>query len=224
MTAGVRDTARRHSSSMISLADVREAVGRRSPSAADRRIDVRPHAGSSSQQLLYDSFAGARRHTRGALVAVSADTMLINAAASRLLTSHDRARLWAWAAHREVRGTRGAPIRLSSGLVVDATAQLIHAESHTVGALIHLTIHGERPATAVGPSPSPPPRFGWASLTDAERGVADQVATGRTNRQVAAALYLSPHTVDAHLRHIYTKLGITSRVQLAHLLLTGTNL
>ena len=169
------------------------------------------------RQLLHESFVDARRHTRGALAAVSADTMLINAAASRLLTPHDRPRLWAWAAHHGPSAT----IRVTSGLVVDATAQQIRVGSHAIGALIHLTIHRERP-TVPGRSSSPPPRFGLASLTDAERGVAEQVATGQTNRQVGAALCLSPHTIDAHLRHIYTKLGITSRVQLVHLLLTGT--
>jgi DNA-binding CsgD family transcriptional regulator len=218
----------------------------------DRRVDGRVHAASASsrlglvmaaareatsdiergvraglsarQQLLHDTFARARRHTRGALAAVSADTMLVNPAASRLLTSPDRARLWEWAAHHGTSATRGAPIRLTSGLVVYATAERIQTGSHTVGAVVHLTVHREQRITASGQSPEPPPRFGLASLTDAERGVAAQVATGRTNRQVGAALCLSPHTVDAHLRHIYSKLGITSRVQLVHLLLTGTDL
>jgi DNA-binding CsgD family transcriptional regulator len=43
------------------------------------------------------------------------------------------------------------------------------------------------------------------------------VATGATSRQVAAQLFLSPRTVDAYLRSIFTKLGITSRRQLREL-------
>jgi DNA-binding CsgD family transcriptional regulator len=43
------------------------------------------------------------------------------------------------------------------------------------------------------------------------------VARGFTNREAAARLFLSWHTVDTHLRHIYAKLGISSRVQLARL-------
>jgi DNA-binding CsgD family transcriptional regulator len=58
---------------------------------------------------------------------------------------------------------------------------------------------------------------GLASLTDAERGVAEVVAAGYTNREAAAKLFVSPHTVDYHLRHIFRKLDIESRVQLARL-------
>jgi DNA-binding CsgD family transcriptional regulator len=60
---------------------------------------------------------------------------------------------------------------------------------------------------------------GWASLTEAERRVADLVAEGLTNRQVAARVFVSPHTVDFHLRQIFRKLGIGSRVDLTRLVL-----
>jgi DNA-binding CsgD family transcriptional regulator len=62
-------------------------------------------------------------------------------------------------------------------------------------------------------------RFGWASLSDTERVVADLAARGRTNRQMGAALFVSPHTVDSHIRHIYAKLGISSRVELTRVVL-----
>jgi DNA-binding CsgD family transcriptional regulator len=61
------------------------------------------------------------------------------------------------------------------------------------------------------------PASGWASLTAAERAVADLVAAGLTNRQVAARLFVSPHTVAFHLRRIFRKLEVTSRVELASL-------
>jgi DNA-binding CsgD family transcriptional regulator len=50
---------------------------------------------------------------------------------------------------------------------------------------------------------------------DSERRVAELVAEGSTNREAAAALVISMHTVDSHLRHVFGKLGISSRVQLA---------
>lgn len=56
---------------------------------------------------------------------------------------------------------------------------------------------------------------GWASLTPAELDVARLVSEGLGNKDVAARLFVSPRTVQAHLTHIYNKLGLTSRVQLA---------
>jgi DNA-binding CsgD family transcriptional regulator len=52
-------------------------------------------------------------------------------------------------------------------------------------------------------------------LTSAERQVADRVADGLTSRQVGEELFISPRTVDAHLSHIYRKLGISTRARLA---------
>lgn len=52
-------------------------------------------------------------------------------------------------------------------------------------------------------------------LTPSEERVAEFVAEGMTNREIAAALYISPKTVEFHLRHIYAKLGIRTRTQLA---------
>lgn len=54
----------------------------------------------------------------------------------------------------------------------------------------------------------------WDALTDSELRVARLVARGLTNRQVASQLFLSPHTVDSHLRHSFAKLGVTTRVEL----------
>jgi DNA-binding CsgD family transcriptional regulator len=59
------------------------------------------------------------------------------------------------------------------------------------------------------------PFTGWDSLTKAERSVADLVAQGLTNRQVARQMFVSPHTVSYHLRQVYRKLGIHSRIDLA---------
>lgn len=56
---------------------------------------------------------------------------------------------------------------------------------------------------------------GWASLTRAELGVVKLISEGLRNKEVAARLFVSPRTVQAHLTHVYAKLGLTSRVQLA---------
>ncbi|MGO4256837.1 response regulator transcription factor [Marmoricola sp. RAF53] len=60
---------------------------------------------------------------------------------------------------------------------------------------------------------------GWASLTDGELRVVAAVAQGMSNRSIAKQLYLSRHTVDAHLKHVYLKLDIHTRVQLTLLAL-----
>jgi DNA-binding CsgD family transcriptional regulator len=76
----------------------------------------------------------------------------------------------------------------------------------------------ELPAQGRG-SRSDRPRWGWGSLTPTEDRVARVVAEGLTNAKVAERLFLSRHTVDFHLRQIYRKLGINSRVELARLVL-----
>jgi DNA-binding CsgD family transcriptional regulator len=53
-------------------------------------------------------------------------------------------------------------------------------------------------------------------LTPTERRVAELVAQGRSNREVADLLFLSAKTVAAHLSSVYAKLGVRSRTELAH--------
>jgi len=59
------------------------------------------------------------------------------------------------------------------------------------------------------------PASGWQSLTSTERAVSLLVAEGLTNGAVARRLYISPHTVNTHLRHVFAKLGVSNRVALA---------
>jgi DNA-binding CsgD family transcriptional regulator len=61
------------------------------------------------------------------------------------------------------------------------------------------------------------PDHGWAAMTESELAVARLVAQGHTNRAVAEQLFVSPHTVNTHLRHVFAKLGVNSRVELARL-------
>jgi DNA-binding CsgD family transcriptional regulator/tetratricopeptide (TPR) repeat protein len=63
--------------------------------------------------------------------------------------------------------------------------------------------------------PATRPKFGWDSLTAAELRVVALAARGATNKEIAERLWLSPYTVDTHLRHSFAKLGLRSRVALA---------
>jgi predicted ATPase/DNA-binding CsgD family transcriptional regulator len=58
------------------------------------------------------------------------------------------------------------------------------------------------------------PTSGWDSLTPAERDVVRLVSEGLANNDIATRLFVSPRTVQTHLTHVYTKLGLSSRVQL----------
>ncbi len=64
----------------------------------------------------------------------------------------------------------------------------------------------------------PRAKAGWGSLTDSELTVVNLIAQGLTNRDVAAQLHLSLHTVKTHVHNAFAKLGINSRAQLTQLM------
>jgi DNA-binding CsgD family transcriptional regulator len=55
------------------------------------------------------------------------------------------------------------------------------------------------------------------SLTRREREIAQRIVERRTNRQIAEELFLSPKTVETHIRNIFAKLGAGSRVEVAQI-------
>src|SRR6266536_2200256 len=56
---------------------------------------------------------------------------------------------------------------------------------------------------------------GLASLTKRELEIATMATDRKTNREIAAALFLSGKTVESHMRHVFQKLGVSSRVEVA---------
>ena len=60
---------------------------------------------------------------------------------------------------------------------------------------------------------------GWESLTETERATSELVAQGLNNQQVADQMYISVHTIAFHLRQIFRKLNISSRVELTRIIL-----
>jgi DNA-binding CsgD family transcriptional regulator/transcriptional regulator of acetoin/glycerol metabolism len=180
-------------------------VGRVVHEAQQRLLD---EAGSRSVAL-YDAFLQARRRTRAPLAAVDASSLFVNAAGGQFVASSDREALWTWAQQSAGR-PQGAPLPvvLPFGSAA-ADCEAIHDGTQLIGALVRF---------ATGPSGAlVGTQTGWARLTDAERSVAELVAAGYTNREVGGRLFLSPHTVDYHLRHIFRKLDIDSRTQLARI-------
>jgi DNA-binding CsgD family transcriptional regulator len=207
---------------------------------AAREVEGRLVDGISlADRVLFEHFLRARRRAKGPLVSVNERIMHANTAAAGLTSAADRAPLWDWAT-RVLAGAAPAvsELRLVGGAEVTARARPVRDGDLLAGALIRLDpdLH---PLAAAASAPGDPVgasaarsgpgglasggpagdgvAFGWDSLTPTERSVAAVVAEGTTNREAAARLYLSPHTVDFHLRQIFRKLGIRSRVELAGL-------
>lgn len=98
---------------------------------------------------------------------------------------------------------------------VDARLQLEAARaSFAAFGAAHWVVRAEQELAAAG-RPVEGAATGADDLTAREREVCDLVAGGATNREVAAALFLSPRTVEHHLRGAYRKLGVRSRSELA---------
>jgi DNA-binding CsgD family transcriptional regulator len=120
--------------------------------------------------------------------------------------------------------------RIGAGMLVDVLR--IHSKVLLDGTVLHNT-HCVAPSDYPQPTPDAVTSYPlaglrngrlnggdrWLSLTGAEARVAELVASGMTSRAMAEELTVSPHTVDAHLKHMYVKLGIHSRVELTVLAL-----
>jgi DNA-binding CsgD family transcriptional regulator len=90
----------------------------------------------------------------------------------------------------------------------------IGARRDAARVVAELQRHGRRRRR--GPRPRRP-ALGWAALTDTEQRVAELTSLGLTNREVGSRLFISPRTVATHLAHVFAKLEIASRVELARL-------
>lgn len=98
---------------------------------------------------------------------------------------------------------------------VEARAQLRAAHLALVAAGADaFAERAARELEATGEAPRPRSAGGLDQLTAQERHIARRVASGATSKEVAATLFLSPRTIDAHLRGIFRKLDLTSRRQL----------
>ncbi len=169
-------------------------------------------------QLVFDAFVRLRRRTRGPIIALSDSLMITNLSAAELLLPSDRPRLWAQARSLLAASRRASGrFTLSCGLSGFASYRAIVADDVTVGALVQLANLSPGPRRVAPAASACPAMTGWTALTDAERTIAEIVACGLSNREVGRRVYLSAHTVDSHLRQIFRKLGINSRVELARI-------
>jgi DNA-binding CsgD family transcriptional regulator len=171
-------------------------------------------------RALFENFLYARRRIKGPLVLINERNMHANTAAAALVQSRDHAQLWEWASRAaSTDKPEGSPLRLTNGRLVATRATPVEDHGLPVGVLLRLDLAESRrgPDNRSAGRSRGRPDYGWASLTSSERSVAAIIAEGATNREAAAQLFLSRHTIDFHLRQIFRKLGISSRVTLTRL-------
>jgi DNA-binding CsgD family transcriptional regulator len=112
-----------------------------------------------------------------------------------------------------LRGTRQATVALLERALTTYEGIAADRDAERVRSRLRATRGGRRERAATRPV------AGWNSLTDTEHRVTALVTEGMTNREVATSMFLSRHTIDFHLRQVFRKLGVRSRVQLARLAL-----
>jgi DNA-binding CsgD family transcriptional regulator len=176
-------------------------------------VSVTPRA----DRVLFERFLRARHGARSPIVGLNGKVMYTNAPAVKLLGDTDRILLWGVVSAAMVEQP-GVPIEmpLPSGRVGTMSSEPVFDGPALVGALLRFR------SPAAGPLGEPRgitrsdqrSTFGWESLTPTEAMVIELVSDGLTNREIAARVFLSAHTVGFHLRQIFRKLDIRSRVEL----------
>lgn len=100
---------------------------------------------------------------------------------------------------------------------IDPYAAIVDQLQHTVMQLVRATLeHARSDASLATPAPTVSPQHGTqGALSQREREVLQRIAAGDSNKMIARALSLSPHTVKRHVANILDKLGARSRSQAA---------
>jgi DNA-binding CsgD family transcriptional regulator len=182
--------------------------------SADREVSARGFAAAAAvlaaQNPEVTAIAAAAAHARAL---VDGDGDLLREAVERAAASEDR--LLEAAAREDLGRALTHPARSEATRQLEAAYDFyLRIGAHRDAARVRSALRsvGVRKQSSVAE-----PRRGWASLTRAQQAVVDLVAQGLTNREAAIELFLSPDTVNTHLRHAFLKLGIRSRVELARL-------
>lgn len=161
------------------------------------------------------TWAGLARFLRGSL---DRDVVTLGEGAA-LLREGPRALLRSWAADGHGRALLVAGERDRAIALLDTAWDEYHRAGARPGrARVQQAMRKAGVRRKKWQAADPRPASGWPSLSEAERRVATLIALGKTNKAAAAELGVSVNTVGTHLRAIYAKLAIQSRVQLTNLL------
>lgn len=177
-----------------------------------------------AERVLLQHFLQRRRGAKGPLVFVAGQRMITNGAADHLVSPDDAAVLWEKATRVLANERSGdSHLVLTGGTTVALACEPVFDGGRLLGALVRLTPvdseAGEHGARPVNGSAS-----GSRGLTDTERSVAALATQGLTNREVGERLFMSRYTVDSHLRSIYRKLGVNSRLALSRVVMETPDL
>jgi len=166
------------------------------------------------ERVMMREFLRKRRGSKHPMVVANRRVVLTNTAAEGLVQAEDEPRL-RLAAEEMIAAAPAEPVDfvLTNGMRVAMRCEPIIDGDRALGVVMHLD---------AGADPRTRPLLGLASLTDTERSVASLVAEGLTNRQIAERVFISRHTVDFHLRSIFRKIGVASRVELTRQVIAGS--
>ncbi|MEX0817837.1 MAG: AAA family ATPase [Gaiellales bacterium] len=151
---------------------------------------------------------------RGLLSAAFGDFGGSHAALERALAEHERSRL-PFDHARTLLAFGGAKRRAKQKAAARQMLELALAEFDRLGA----KLYAERTRAELGRISGRSPSGG--ALTPTEQRIAELVAEGRSNKEVAAAMFVTAKTVETNLSRIYAKLGIHSRAELARRIAEG---
>jgi transcriptional regulator of acetoin/glycerol metabolism/DNA-binding CsgD family transcriptional regulator len=166
------------------------------------------------ERVMMRQFLRKRRGSKHPMVFANQRIILTNTAAEQLVKAEDEPVMRRLAEEMMTTASPDAiEVVLTNGTRVAVRCEPILDGGAALGVVMHLD---------AGTDPRSRPLLGLASLTDTERSVASLVAEGLTNRQIAERVFISRHTVDFHLRSIFRKVGVASRVELARQVITQT--
>jgi len=173
---------------------------------------------SVREKLVLQQFLRKQRRVRGPVVFVGPRSMLSNAAASRFLDPADEELLRDDAQRIVSEGRLGfQEITLSTGRRLFIRCEKVLDGGDPIGIMLELRAAANPEVGlddfTIHPSPQ------RAGLTEAEQGVAELAVDGFTNKQIAERLFISAYTVDSHLRSIFKKFGVSSRLELTRVVL-----
>jgi transcriptional regulator of acetoin/glycerol metabolism/DNA-binding CsgD family transcriptional regulator len=159
-----------------------------------------------AERVMMRRFLQERSGGKHPMLVANSRVVIANTAAERLVRPEDEPQVRLQAERVMARTpTDVVEIMLSGGSTVAVRCEPIFDGTVAVGVVMHL---------AGGAARRDRPALGLAGLTDTERAIANLVAQGLTNRQIGERVFVSRHTVDFHLRSIFRKVNVTSRIEL----------